>query len=137
MARLLSLCFVALAVAAGSAQNRPGAPSRTSAPQDGKPVMISGCLTGGPTGYTLANVALAAAPHEGPERPTGTAGATLSYTLTARDGVDLGRHIGKKVEIRGVLAKPAAPASAKAKVAADMYPIVAVTSVRMLSGTCQ
>lgn len=143
MARFLSLCFVALAVAAGaSAQNQTAAPARTSKPQDGKPVMMSGCLTGGPTNYTLANVAITPAPHEGAERPIATTGATLSYTLTARDGIDLGKHVGKKVEIRGMLLPPTPPPGSKTGAAElrmkeAMSPAVAVTAVRMLSGTCR
>src|SRR5687768_11032928 len=93
---------VALAAAPAAAQQKPNAPS-TSKP-DAKAVLLSGCLTGGSSSYTLSNVSISRGAHESaPDRPVGTSGASTSYNVIARDGVDLGDYIGKKVEVTGTL----------------------------------
>jgi hypothetical protein len=134
-------------------------PARTPAPATSdaaKPVLLSGCLTGGPSSYLLSNVAVTRVAHEGADRPVGTSGASTSYSLTARDGVNLGDYVGKKVEVSGSLlptpqpqegavqdAKlpknhtPEAKAQVRGTVAALTDPRLAVTSVKLLSATCQ
>jgi hypothetical protein len=158
MRRLFPAWLFALALATPLAgQDSTAGRSTTGKPEDGKAVAMSGCLTGGPSGYTLSNVASTGVPHETAGLPVGTSGASMSYSLTPRDGVTLGDLVGKKVEIRGVLL-PAVPGNApkaadtdaaKAKgnpdvkaqeaaaIAAVVYPNVAVTSVKLLSATCR
>ncbi len=145
-----------------AAQASPAEQAKTSSAE--KTVTASGCLGGGPAGYTLSTAIAAGAPHDEAEahgRSVGTTGATLSYTLTARDGVDLRELVGKKVEVRGVLqaetpaARPSKAAdsgapdvkqddspeagrpAARAAKEAVVSPTIAVTSVQLLSATCQ
>jgi hypothetical protein len=157
MRRALSASVFTLALAAIplAAQDQP---ARTPAPAKSdavKPVLLSGCLTGGPSSYTLSNVAVTRVAHEAADRPVGTSGASTSYSLTARDGVDLGDYVGKKVEVSGSLVpsqpqKSAVPdpklpkndtpetkVQTRANVAAVTDPRLAVTSVKLLSATCQ
>jgi hypothetical protein len=158
MQRALSVSVFALALAAIplAGQDQPArspAPAKSDAT---KPVLLSGCLTGGPSSYTLSNVAVTRVAHEAADRPVGTSGASTSYSLTARDGVDLGDYVGKKVEVSGaLLPPPQAPKGAgsdptlpkkgnpdvKAQTRADVAvvtdPKLAVTSVKLLSATCQ
>ena len=109
MRSILTACILASAVGAAAGQDaRPVAPS-----EQGKPVLLSGCLEGGPSNYTLAMRPVARLPHERADVPIGTSGTSMSYTLTPRDEVDLSRHVGKKVEIRGSL-MPAGPTPAPA-----------------------
>jgi hypothetical protein len=158
MRRVLLVSSFALALAAIplGAQDKPVPSPAPAKPDAAKPVLLSGCLTGGPSSYTLANVAVTRVAHEAADRPVGTSGASTSYSLTARDGVDLGDYLGKKVEVSGSLLPPAqaqkgavpdpnrtrtdspeAKAQTRANVAATTDPKVAVTSVKLLSATCQ
>jgi len=158
MTRVLPVAAIALALAAlpSAAQEKPAQYPATTKSDASKPVLMSGCLTGGPSSYTLSNVAVTRVAHEAADRPVGTSGASTSYSLTARDGVDLGDYIGKKVEVSGTLMPPApAPkgaaadpkttqtesaegkVQARATVAAATDPKLAVTSVKLLSATCQ
>src|SRR5688572_9182579 len=158
MRRALSVSVIALVLAAipVAGQDQPvrsPAPAKSDA---AKPVLLSGCLTGGPSSYILSNVAVTRVAHEAADRPVGTSGASTSYSLTARDGVDLGDYIGKKVEVSGTLMPPApaqtgaaadpktaqnesaeSKVQARATVAAATDPKLAVTSVKLLSATCQ
>jgi hypothetical protein len=156
MRRAIPVTIFALTLAAVplSAQQK----AATSPPQkaDAKAVLLSGCLTGGSSSYTLSNVSISRGAHEtAPDRPVGTAGASTSYNVIARDGVDLGDYIGKKVEVTGTLmpltpapaagtepkakqdASPDVKAQARADAAAVTYPKVAATAVKLLSATCQ
>ena len=142
----------ALAAVPLTAQQKPNATSTSKT--DAKAVLLSGCLTGGSSNYTLSNVAISRGAHDSaPDRPVGTSGASTSYNVIARDGVDLGDYIGKKVEVTGTLmpltpppaaaepkkqdANPDVKAQARADVAAVAYPKVAATAVKLLSATCQ
>ena len=154
MRRAMSATFFAVALTAlPLAAQRPATTPTPKA--DAKAVLLSGCLTGGSSSYTLSNVAISRGAHEtAPDRPVGTSGASTSYSLIARDGVDLGDYIGKKVEVTGTLmpatpaaataepkakqdASPDVKAQARADVAAVTYPKVAATAVKLLSATCQ
>jgi hypothetical protein len=169
MRRALTVSTFVLALAALplAAQDKPAlplagqdkpSPSPSGKPEAAKPVLLSGCLTGGPSSYTLSNVAVTRVAHEAADRPAGTSGASTSYSLTGRDGVNLGDYVGKKVEVSGALlpstppqkdtlpgaaAKQGGSSSADAKaqtradVAAATDPKLAVTSVKLLSATCQ
>jgi len=149
---LFTLALAAIPLAAQDQPARPPAPAKSDAV---KPVLLSGCLTGGPSSYTLSNVAVTRVAHEAADRPVGTSGASTSYSLTARDGVDLGDYVGKKVEVSGSLVPsqpqksavpdprlpkndtPDAKVQMRANVAAVTDPGLAVTSVKLLSATCQ
>jgi hypothetical protein len=159
MGRLIPAAIVTGALAAMplAAQQKPAAPSAQAKADAAKPVLLSGCLTGGPSSYTLSNVAVTRVAHEAADRPVGTAGASTSYSLVARDGVDLGDYVGKKVEVTGTLTpaeqpqkgalapepkvkqddNPDVKAQTRAAVAAVTYPKVAATAVKLLSATCQ
>jgi hypothetical protein len=158
MRRALSVSVFALALAAIplAAQDTPVPSPAPAKPDAAKPVLLSGCLTGGPSSYTLSNVAVTRVAHEAADRPVGTSGASTSYSLTARDGVDLVDYLGKKVEVTGSLLPPAqaqkgavadpkrtqndspeVKAQTRANIAAATDPKVAVTSVKLLSATCQ
>lgn len=157
MRRALSVSIFTLALAAiPLAAQDQSARSAAAAKSDAvKPVLLSGCLTGGPSSYTLSNVAVTRVAHEAADRPVGTSGASTSYSLTARDGVDLGDYVGKKVEVSGSMVPsqpqknavpdpnlpkndtPAAKVQTPANVAAVTDPKLAVTSVKLLSATCQ
>jgi hypothetical protein len=138
------------------AQEKPAQYPAATKSDASKPVMLSGCLTGGPSSYTLSNVAATRVAHEAADRPVGTSGASTSYSLNARDGVDLGDYVGKKVEVTGTLLPPApaqkgavadpkspqsespeGKAQTRATVAAATDPKLAVTAVKLLSATCQ
>ena len=121
------LATAAVAVPAGQ-EKRPAA----TTPQD-KPVMISGCLEGGPSSYTLSTRPVTRLPHEPADIPIGTSGTSITYNLTPRDEVDLARHVGKKVEIRGSLL----PARSAVAATPLVRPNLAVTSVRVVSVTCR
>ena len=165
MQRVLPAClFIVLfsmpAVAQKEATRRPSTPVTT---EQGKPVTMTGCLTGGPTSYTLSDVATTRGAHETADAIIATSGESTSYMLTPRDGVELSTHVGKKVEITGVLLAAAGTPAAKragsdepqakpdqrpgatlqgstratANPAAAKYPSVAVASVRLVSPTCR
>ncbi len=95
------------------------------------------------------------------ERPVGTSGSTKNYALSPRDGVDLAAHVGKRVEISGIMVPAArgdkdaeitireetkverdhAPDStSKTRVEADIqrgaHPQLNVLSVKTVGGTC-
>jgi hypothetical protein len=139
MRRVLPVSLVVLALAAiPLAAQETSRPSPAPAKSDGsKPVLLSGCLTGGPSSFTLSNVAVTRVAHEAADRPVATSGASTSYSLTARDGVDLGDYVGKKVEVTGVLMAPVPPQKAVGTEAKATDPKVAATSVKLLSPTCQ
>jgi hypothetical protein len=156
-ALMVSAFALALATPPLAAQDRP-AQSASVKSDASKAVLLSGCLTGGPSSYTLSNVAVTRVAHEAANRPAGTSGASTSYSLTGRDGVNLGDFVGKKVEVSGALL-PSTPAQkdtvagaggkqtgsssadvkaqTRADVAAATDPKLAVTSVKLLSATCQ
>jgi hypothetical protein len=146
---------IGAAVPAAGQETRP-----VSKTEEGKQIVVDGCLTGGPSTFTLSTVAVTPPTHPR-DVPVGTAGTAISsYNLRGRDGVNLSRHVGKKVEVRGVLltsraATPSATESAekpkrddspdvkthddaKADPAgAALRPNLAVTEVRVLSAACR
>ena len=130
---------------------------------DAKPTVVSGCLMGGPATFTLLNSSAAVAAREssGERGAVGTSGVVSSYSLTARDGVDLKTHVGQKVEITGVIIAAGdkdddaeievkeetkverddapddrAKSRTEIEVSRGAAPKLAVTAVKMLSSTC-
>jgi hypothetical protein len=167
MRRLIPTCLVALGLAAVplSAQESTTKSTTTVKTDDAKVTTLTGCVAGGPSSFTLTKVAAANTSSEKPSdapSPVGTSGIASSYTLSARGGVDLSEHVGKKVEVTGV----AMPAAAKgdddakisvsertevkrddapdekaeskssAEVARGAAPTFAVVSVKMVAASC-
>ena len=106
-----------------------------------QPVVVTGCIGGGPAAFTLTN-AMAASSAKPGDSPIGTAGISSSYDLTAKAGVDLAPHVGHKVEITGTPA-PMTPGTGGAastdKPAAGAKPPAAkltVSAVKMVSASC-
>ena len=144
-----------LAVTSAGAQDRAKAP--TSAEEDSNAVIIEGCLVGGPSGYSLTKVTTNHPAHEGPEvHPVGTTGsdpasaAIPSYALSSKNNVNLKEHVGRKVEVIGVLlpqtndatrraaekkADETGPAAAKPATPETLA--IAVTSVKLVGSACE
>jgi len=111
-----------------------------------KPVVLTGCVGGGPAAFTLTNAMAATTPAKPGESPVGTAGIASSYDLTPRAGVDLAAHVGHKVEITGAPAElnvsnPGVPAAERPAAGADVAakapaPKLTVTALKMVSATC-
>ena len=119
--RVVPAVFIgfALAVTSAGAQDRAKAP--TSAEEDSNAVIIEGCLVSGPGGYSLTRITTNHPAHEGPEvHPVGTTGsdpasaAVPSYTLSSKDNINLTEHVGRKVEVTGVLLPQTNDATRKA-----------------------
>jgi hypothetical protein len=108
---------------------------------DGKQVILSGCLGGGPSKFVLTNVAMAAPAGNKGENPSGTPALAASYDLTPRDGLALAPHVGHRVELTGVITaapKPGESAASDtggrgAKLPAAQF---AVSSLKMISPIC-
>jgi hypothetical protein len=166
MRHVLSSCAFALAAAvAVSAQDTTIKSETRIQADDAKVTTISGCLTGGPSKFTLTNVATAQVPvkpGDNDDKPVGTAGAVVSYDLVGREGFSFAPHVGQKVELVGVVVKAAnggdddakvevrertevdredAPDSksettTKARIARGPSPQFSVTSLKMVSPVC-
>jgi hypothetical protein len=161
---LLACCFAAVTV---SAQDTKVKSEQKIKSDDGKVVTLKGCLAGTPPTFTLdhaSSAVVARSESKADKRADeiGTTGTSDSYTLTPREGVDLGPQIGHMVEVTGVLIAPAtkhdddakvkvkdrtkieredAPDSkvksqTKADVARGSTPQLAVTSVKVLAPAC-
>jgi hypothetical protein len=106
---------------------------------------INGCLEGGPSKFTLTNVAASQPPSGSKESSTAGTAVARAYDLVAGEGVSLAPHAGRKVELVGV-AGPAtggesapetkAGAAAKPKTPRPPNPQFTVTSVKMISPIC-
>ena len=165
MRHVLSSCVFALAAAvAVSAQDTTIKSETRIQADDAKAMTISGCLTGGPSKFTITNVATAQVPVKpgDSDKAVGTSGAVISYDLVGREGFSFAPYVGQKVELVGVVVKAAkdgdddakvevrertevdredAPDSksevtTKARIARGPSPQFAVTSVRMVSPVC-
>lgn len=108
-----------------------------------KLVKVTGCLSGGPSKFVLTNAAIGQAPGTTGEQATGTSGIVSSYELTLRDGVSLAPHVGRRVELTGVVgeilkeAEDDAPAQGvRPRGPRGLTAQFAVTSVRMISPIC-
>jgi hypothetical protein len=153
---IASILAIGAAVPAAGQETRPVIKT-----EEGKQIVVDGCLTGGPSTFTLSNVAVTPPTHPRRDVPVGTAGTAISsYNLRGRDGVNLSQYVGKKVEVRGVLltsrAATAPPTESAEKPKRDdspdvkthnddkadpavaaLRPNVAVTEVRVLSAACR
>ena len=161
---LVPTCLLALGFTASlAAQDTKITTKTTVEGDDAKPTVVSGCLMGGPTTFTLldSSASVTARERSGERGAVGTSGAVTSYSLTAPDGVDLKTHVGQKVEITGVVVaagdkdddaeievkeetkieRDDAPddrvqSRTELEVSRGPAPKLAVTAVKMLSSTC-
>ena len=143
-----------LVITSAAAQDLPRRP--TSAEEDANAVIIVGCLLSGPSGYALTRITQNHPAHEGPDvHPVGTtaadpaSAAVPSYTLSGKRDIELKEHLGKKVELTGVLlrrtndiTREAANARAgnerdEAKRGGPAPLAFAVTSVKPIASACQ
>ena len=166
MRRLIPTCLVALGLAAVplGAKDSTTKSTTTVKADDAKVTTLTGCVTGGPSSFTLTKVAAANTAREKSSEPSpvGTSGTVSSYSLSARDGVDLSEHVGKKVEVTGAVLPAAskgdddskisvsertevkrddAPdekveSKASAEIARGASPTFAVASVKMVAASC-
>ena len=162
MRRILSSCVMALAAAAtvGAQDTTIKTETRIKA-DDAKVMTLTGCLGGTATAFVLTN-AMAAGPGDKKDKSVGTAGIADTYALVPREGVALAAHLGRRVELVGVVVPPAtkgdddarieirertevqrenAPGSksettTKARIARGPSAQFAVASVKMISPVC-
>jgi hypothetical protein len=117
MRQLLSSCVIALIAAASvGAQDATIKKETRIDADDAKVRSFTGCLTGGPTTFTLTNVAPVNPPGKSSDKPVGTSGAAVAYVLTAKEGVTLAPHVGHRVEVAGVVIPAAKDGDKDAKV---------------------
>jgi hypothetical protein len=125
MRRILPAGLIAMCMATASvgAQDATIKSKTTIKAEDGKAATLTGCLAGGPTGFTLATAVAgdahegASVPHERSSPAVGTSGVVATYDLTPRDGVDLSTHVGQKVEITGAMVDAATKGDKDATIA--------------------
>jgi hypothetical protein len=167
MRRVFPTCLLAFVFAAvAAAQDAKIETKTTIDADDAKAVVVTGCLAGGPTSFTLSNIAPADASIARERRadaPVGTSGAIAMYQLTAREGVNLTTHVGQRVQITGAALKASrdkdddAEVTVKEETRVDLEdgrdskaetrtrvevpkgssPKLLVTSVKMVSTSCQ
>jgi hypothetical protein len=164
MRHVLPTWLVALGLAATAAAQDTKVTTETRVDSDGaKPTVVSGCLMGGPTTFTLLNssAALTARERSSEHGAVGTSGVVSVYSLSAGDGVDLKTHIGQKVEVTGLMIAAGdkdddvdvqvrerteieredrpdekIERRTEAEIGRGPAPKLAVTSVKMLSSAC-
>jgi hypothetical protein len=162
MRHVVPTCLVALGLAAtAAAQETKITKETTIKADDAKSVVVTGCLAGGPATFSLTNAAVLNARDRSSERgAVGTSGSVATYSLAARDGVDLNAHVGHKVEVTGVMLEKgkddgeveitertrierddAPDDKVKSRTEIELErgegPKLAVTSVKMVSSICQ
>ena len=115
MVRTFCSCALALFAAAAVHAQDTTIKSETRIKADDATILaISGCLSGGPTSFTLSNVVAASVPNRKDDRKT--TGLLDSYALLPRDGVALAPHVGHRVELTGVVIPPATKGDDDAKI---------------------
>jgi hypothetical protein len=105
MWKVIPGCALALCLAASaSAQDDAKIKTETKVTSDnGKVVTMTGCLMGGGTGFILSDFDDHGKSGKQKSKETvGTSGVS-PYALTPREGLDLGPHVGQRVEVTGVI----------------------------------
>lgn len=116
MRQVLTGCVLALAATSLVAAQDTTIQSETRIKaDDAKEMTLTGCLSGGPTAFTLTN-AMPVEANKSRDKPIGTAGTASAYLLTPREGVTFAPHVGQKVEVSGVIVAAAKPGDKEAKV---------------------
>ena len=161
MRHVVPAFLAALGLAATvAAQETKTTTETTIKADDAKSVVVTGCLAGGPASFNLTNAVVIARDKSSEQRAVGTSGSVKAYSLAPREGVDLSAHVGRKVEVTGVmLAKgkddaeveitertrvdrdDAPDDDVKSRTQIELErgsggPKIAVTSVKMVSSTC-
>lgn len=144
MNRLIT--YLSLAAICGTALLSAQAPPAAAGQKPDHSVTVTGCVAPGTgTGqFILTNAvtmpAVADKAKPVAEKEKMPPGRTMTYMLVG--GTDLKAHVGHKVEVMGMLAKPGVPPSSSAKpdpgasASKDTGGTVTVSSVKMVSATC-
>lgn len=148
--RSLAAAILAAACAAGACSREPETPPAQSQTQSTQqlntPATLTGCLRAGEAANTFVLTA----------SPTTTAASVpATYQLDGADSANLAEHVGKRVEVSGVIAEqqhvtttePAAPADQKATGTSGTPTVqtgtqlalrrVEVQQVRPVAGSCE
>ena len=148
--RSLAAALIAAACAAGACSREPDAPvaqSQTQSTQQlNTPATLTGCLRAGEAANTFVLTASAT---------TNDGSVPATYQLDGADSANLGDHVGKRVEVTGVIAEqqhvattePAKPADDKATGTTGTPTVqtgtqlalrrVTVKAVRPVAGSCE
>jgi hypothetical protein len=105
MRKIIPGCALALCLAVSANAQDAKIKTETKVKSDnGKVVTMTGCLMiGGGTDFILSNVeGRGKSDKQNDRESVGTSGVS-PYALVPRDGLDLGPHIGQKVEVTGVV----------------------------------
>jgi len=128
---LAAICAVTLAGTVVAAQSgAAGAPGQEKKAEPGA-MTVSGCVAAGagPDQFQLTNATMATpAAEKAGDKPKG-----VTYNLVG--GQNLKAHVGHRVEVTGMLAKPD-PAAAKPAAGGDVRGTLNVKDVKMVSTTC-
>ena len=122
----------------------PASEQRTAPPAEPKTTQttVSGCLKPGSAADTLilTNAGMAAATDSATPAPQGTSGSTKSYTVVAKPGTDLSKHVNHKIEVTGTVSasKPSSASSAQTSSAAAPPPTetLNVETFKMVAMAC-
>ena len=108
MWKIIPGCALALCVAASAGAQDAKIKTETKVKADnGKVVTMTGCLMNNGTGFILSDVDDHGKSDKQKSKETvGTSGVS-PYALMPRDGIELGSHIGQKVEVTGVMVRAA------------------------------
>lgn len=105
-------------------------------------VMVSGCLKPGTSAgsFILTNSGPAAAGSSSPPAAQGTTGSTKSYTIVAKPGEDLSKHMNHKIEVTGTVSasKPSnvPPPETPSVAAPQPSETLTVQSFKMVAVAC-
>ena len=116
LASALAATFVSAACRGEEETVPPVAQSQTATPvqETNKPVTVTGCLRAGEATGTFVLTASKTA-----EGQTTTAGQTATYQLHGAENVDMRSHVGKLVEVSGIVRSQQAIASRSPTTPAD------------------
>ena len=133
------IAYLSLAAICGTALLSAQAPPAAAGQKPDHSVTVTGCVApGSGTGQFILTNAVTMQPVA--EKEKMPPGRTMTYMLVG--GTDLKAHVGHKIEVMGMLAKPGVPPSSSAKpdpgasASKDTGGTVTVASVKMVSATC-
>jgi hypothetical protein len=147
MKNLPGLCCGILAMAAVVSAQTPSATSSSASTitqQSGDTITVTGCVapdvaSNPSAASTTSHRFILSNLQSPPDRPNvdSRQSGVSAYVLTPNDDLNLGQHIGHKVEVTGFVDSMSAPAArSNAKGDNGSMPQFHATSVRMLSATC-
>jgi hypothetical protein len=138
MKHIPGLCGAILVMAAVVSAQTPQSASSTSTviQQSDQTIVVTGCVaadtSSGRSGqrFMLSNL------QSPPDRPSvdGRHAGVTSYVLTPNSDLNIGEHVGHKVEVTGFIDTASSPTAGGAT---GSSPLFHATSVRMLSTSCQ